>query len=104
MLEEMARLGAGLGGHAKEKIAWALCSWDNPDLGPASLIQLLDEPGVPENADLQRLARFATIIRSPMRQLLLALLLLRSTVWAASGKTTGVTKAGAVRDGSPSPK
>lgn len=24
------------------------------DLGPASSIQLLDEPGVPENGDLQR--------------------------------------------------
>ncbi len=31
-----------------KKIVWALSQWDNPDLGPASSIQLLDEPGLPE--------------------------------------------------------
>ncbi|MGA2052894.1 MAG: PQQ-binding-like beta-propeller repeat protein [Opitutales bacterium] len=32
-----------------KKVVWALRSWDAPaDLGPASIIQLLDEPGVPE--------------------------------------------------------
>jgi hypothetical protein len=29
-------------------VAWALRSWNNPDLGPATTIQLLDDPGVPE--------------------------------------------------------
>ena len=29
----------------EKKIVWALSSWDNPDLGPASSLQLLDEPG-----------------------------------------------------------
>jgi PQQ-like domain len=39
----------------EKKVVWALSSWDNPDLGPASSIQLLDEPGTPENpGDLQR--------------------------------------------------
>jgi hypothetical protein len=37
-----------------KKIVWALSQWGSPDLGPASSIQLLDEPGVPENGDLQR--------------------------------------------------
>jgi hypothetical protein len=38
-----------------KKVVWALRQWDNPDLGPASSIQLLDEPGTPENpGDLQR--------------------------------------------------
>ena len=37
-----------------KKIVWALSEWGNPDLGPASSIQLLDEPGVPENGDPQR--------------------------------------------------
>jgi hypothetical protein len=31
-----------------KKVAWALRQWNNPDLGPASSIQLLDEPGTPE--------------------------------------------------------
>jgi uncharacterized protein (DUF362 family) len=30
----------------EKKIVWALSSWKNPDLGPATSIQLLDEPGV----------------------------------------------------------
>ena len=39
----------------EKKVVWALRSWDAPaDLGPASSIQLLDEPGVAENGDLQR--------------------------------------------------
>jgi len=39
----------------EKKVVWALSEWKNPDLGPASSIQLLDEPGVPENpGDLQR--------------------------------------------------
>jgi hypothetical protein len=32
-----------------KKIIWALHSWTNPDLGPATTIQLLDEPSAPEN-------------------------------------------------------
>jgi len=35
-----------------KKIVWALCSWKNPDLGTATSIQLLDEPGPVEK--LQR--------------------------------------------------
>ena len=39
----------------EKKIVWALSAWNNPDLGPASSIQLLDEPGVAENpGDQQR--------------------------------------------------
>jgi hypothetical protein len=39
----------------EKKVVWALRSWDSPAaLGPATVIQLLDEPGVPENGDLQR--------------------------------------------------
>lgn len=38
-----------------KKVVWALSSWEAPaDLGPATCIQLLDEPGVPENGDQQR--------------------------------------------------
>ena len=37
-----------------KKIVWALSSWKNPDLGPATSIQLLDEPGSPDNGELQR--------------------------------------------------
>jgi len=37
-----------------KKIVWALSSWDKPDLGPSTYIQLLDEPGNPDNGDLQR--------------------------------------------------
>lgn len=37
-----------------KKVVWALRQWDNPDLGPASSIQLLDEPGKAENGDIQR--------------------------------------------------
>jgi outer membrane protein assembly factor BamB len=52
--------GGGTGGaqvievtHAK-KVVWATRAWMNPDLGPASSLQLLDEPGTMENGDLQR--------------------------------------------------
>ena len=38
-----------------KKIVWALRSWDEPaNLGPATTIQLLDLPGIPENGDLIR--------------------------------------------------
>ena len=37
-----------------KKVVWALSSWSDPDLGPATSIQLLDEPGVVENFDLER--------------------------------------------------
>ncbi len=32
-----------------KKVVWALRSWDNPNLGPSTTIQLLDEPTVPED-------------------------------------------------------
>jgi hypothetical protein len=36
-----------------KKVVWALQDWKN--LGPATTVQLLDEPGIPENpGDLQR--------------------------------------------------
>jgi hypothetical protein len=35
-----------------KKVVWALRDWKS--LGPASSTQLLDEPGVPENGELQR--------------------------------------------------
>jgi len=38
----------------REHVVWALRQWKDPDLGPASSIQLLDQPGFPENGDLQR--------------------------------------------------
>jgi hypothetical protein len=38
-----------------KKVVWALRSWDEPAaLGPATVIQLLDEPGVPEKGEQQR--------------------------------------------------
>ncbi len=33
------------------QIVWALSSWKDPDLGPATSIQLLDEPGAPEDQE-----------------------------------------------------
>ena len=39
---------------ADKKVIWALSSWDKPDLGPNTYIQLLDEPGNPENGEMQR--------------------------------------------------
>jgi len=38
----------------EKKVVWALSQWKDPDLGPASSIQLLDEPGVSENRGQQR--------------------------------------------------
>jgi hypothetical protein len=32
-----------------KKVAWALRSWADPNLGPSTTIQLLDEPAMPEN-------------------------------------------------------
>jgi hypothetical protein len=37
-----------------KKVVWVLKQWSDPNLGPASAIQLLDEPGIAENGDLQR--------------------------------------------------
>jgi outer membrane protein assembly factor BamB len=37
-----------------KKLVWALRSWESPDLGPATCIQLLDEPGIPEKSEQQR--------------------------------------------------
>jgi hypothetical protein len=37
-----------------KKVVWALHQWNNPDLGPSSCIQLLDEKGKEENGDLER--------------------------------------------------
>ena len=34
-----------------KKIVWALRSWAEPDLGPATTIQVLDEPDAPENVN-----------------------------------------------------
>jgi outer membrane protein assembly factor BamB len=32
-----------------KNVVWALSSWKDPDLGPSTSIQLLDEPGAPED-------------------------------------------------------
>jgi PQQ-like domain len=38
-----------------KKVVWALRAWDEPaNLGPATVIQLLDEPGIPEKGEQQR--------------------------------------------------
>jgi len=37
-----------------KKVVWALREWTNPDLGTASCIQMLDEPGADEEQDLMR--------------------------------------------------
>jgi hypothetical protein len=37
-----------------KKAVWAFREWTEPDLGPASCIQLLDEPGKDEEQELQR--------------------------------------------------
>ncbi|RZL37811.1 MAG: hypothetical protein EOP35_07580 [Rubrivivax sp.] len=37
-----------------KRIVWALREWSAPNLGPATSIQLLDQPGLVENGDLQR--------------------------------------------------
>jgi hypothetical protein len=36
-----------------KKVVWAFREWNKPDLGPSSLIQLLDEPGKDEEMELQ---------------------------------------------------
>jgi Mal s 1 allergenic protein-like len=38
----------------EKQVVWAFREWTEPDLGPASCIQLLDEPGKMENGDLMR--------------------------------------------------
>ncbi|MBK5271769.1 MAG: hypothetical protein JJE22_12230, partial [Bacteroidia bacterium] len=38
----------------EKKIVWALSSWTNPDLGPATSVQILDEPGNVEDIGQQR--------------------------------------------------
>ena len=38
----------------EKKIVWALSSWKDPDLGPATSIQLLDQPGNPDVVDQER--------------------------------------------------
>ncbi|MEO5685439.1 MAG: hypothetical protein ABIQ88_22520 [Chitinophagaceae bacterium] len=37
-----------------KKIIWILSAWDNPDLGTATAIQMLDKNGLPDKNDLQR--------------------------------------------------
>jgi hypothetical protein len=37
-----------------KQVVWAIREWTEPDLGPASCIQMLDEPGAMENGELQR--------------------------------------------------
>jgi hypothetical protein len=37
-----------------KKIVWALYQWKDPDLGPSSCIQILNEKGKEENFDHQR--------------------------------------------------
>jgi hypothetical protein len=38
-----------------KKVVWVLSSWNGPnDLGPASAIQLLDQPGIAEKGDFQQ--------------------------------------------------
>lgn len=38
----------------EKKVVWAIREWNDPDLGPASCIQLLDEPGKAEEMELMR--------------------------------------------------
>lgn len=37
-----------------KKIVWQVSSWENPDLGPCTYVQLLDEPGHPGKREQQR--------------------------------------------------
>jgi outer membrane protein assembly factor BamB len=37
-----------------KKLVWALRSWDDPNLGPSTNFQVLDEPGAAEKAELER--------------------------------------------------
>lgn len=34
-----------------KKVVWSLSSWNDPDLGPSTSVQLLDEPGAPEDQE-----------------------------------------------------
>jgi hypothetical protein len=38
----------------EKKIVWELSSWEKPDLGPSTCIQILDKTGNPDNGELQR--------------------------------------------------
>ena len=38
----------------EKTIVWALSSWNDPDLGPATSIQLLDQPGNPDVVGQER--------------------------------------------------
>jgi hypothetical protein len=38
----------------EKKVVWAIREWTNPDLGPASCVQLLDEAGKDEEQDMMR--------------------------------------------------
>ena len=39
----------------EKKLVWAMRSWESPvALGPATVVQLLDEPGIPEQREQQR--------------------------------------------------
>jgi len=38
----------------KKEVVWAIREWANPDLGPASCVQFLDEPGKAEEMELMR--------------------------------------------------
>ncbi|MBC7935864.1 MAG: hypothetical protein H7Y86_10990 [Rhizobacter sp.] len=37
-----------------KKVVWVLSAWDNPDLGTATAIQMLDKNGLPDKNDVQR--------------------------------------------------
>jgi hypothetical protein len=37
-----------------KKLVWILSSWDDPDLGTATAIQMLDKNGLPDKNDIQR--------------------------------------------------
>jgi hypothetical protein len=37
----------------EKKVVWAFREWTSPDLGPSSLIQILDQPGTAEDIDLE---------------------------------------------------
>jgi len=37
-----------------KKVVWTLSSWDNPDLGTCTAIQMLNKNGLPDKNDVQR--------------------------------------------------
>jgi hypothetical protein len=41
-------------GTPKKEVVWVLNEWRDPDLGPASCIQILDEAGGDEEQELMR--------------------------------------------------